>query len=303
MRLGANLTTPVAAKLRISNNTDWGFTSGMVIVHDLMLSGTRVTAVVDWTQRLPVGVDNSLGHLAYEISVDGGATYDYIGGTHSQFFIVMGTPEGYEDNPHVTAKRLDLVTTIAKAEAAALTIAPKISEWLKVNVGFTRTNAAGNDWNLVDSGTDTDCIGLTGLAVKQLQMLGIDAWDSLAHASSDMTVTGREFATINGKHYVLGFHAAEGQNVFEGFFQFRVPGGGFFAAFTVVPSQGPIFESVDPRVPDPDLGANRLAYEVIKQTLARARAGGGDNGQQYWYEVGKLDERLDDTPVPFPGLP
>jgi hypothetical protein len=218
---------------------------------------------------------------------------------------------GFPAQPHVTAGRLNRVTTDLQGIGSAASATSTTSSNTRQLIRFGRGNLGdiGNDpWAVLDNpgivtGGLLDCISLSAITLVQLLQAGVVANLSLAFPTTDLDATSQETSLISGKGSYLDYYLADGAtlNVFEAYL-FLCEGGNATKAYTVAPVFGPydlllpgVVDVCGPNQPPPQ----NLAFSVIGKILLGEQQGRPNpSGRQWW--ISQSDKTAVQGPVPFP---
>jgi hypothetical protein len=255
--------------------------------------------------------------LTWSVSFDGWQTA-LVFTSYQRIFVTLATPAGsagglgFPAQPHVTAARLNKVTTdlqgIASAPSATSTTSSNVHALIPFG-GGSLGDYGGDPWAVLDNprivtGGVLDCISLSAITLVQLLQAGVAANLSLAFPTTDLDATSQEKTRISGKDSKLDFYLSNGisLNDFEAYL-FLCEGASATTAYTVSPLAGPygpllpgVVDVCGPNQPPPQ----NLAFSVIGSVLLGIqKARSNPNGGRQWW-ISLSDGTVVQGPVAFP---
>ncbi len=276
------------------------------------ISFTNGSATVDVQAEgpLPAAIANMDANFTWNISTDGGQSWQTFAGTEHNMFVTLGPAEGFPGAdgvtawPDITAARVDQVTSLFAGETSAENVISAAKQYT-INSFTTGSNGldtayGGNPWAALDAevasgvqiDAQLDCYSLTEITVVQLLQVGIDVSLIPAFATTDgdaLTQETRPDAQNSSVMDWLEFLGADGvtQNVLEAFLTLNLSGQPV-EAHTVWPAAGPLSPWSTTVAGMPSNAAAPLAFTVMYTTLAtiQGSATNANGGQQWWIAHG-----------------
>jgi hypothetical protein len=320
--LAANPSITADAQVRVVTDQSL-LTFPVASVHFDGSSGAVIPTLI--SDHAFAGVISNMNvKLTWSISFDGWQTSTVFATSFQRVFVTLAAPAGFAGGlgfpakPHVTAARLNRVTTdlqgIGSAASATSTTSSNVAKIDFGNNVFGSGSLAdiGSDpWAVLDNpglvtSSGLDCISLSVITLVQLQQAGVAASLSRAFPTTDLDATMSELSVISGRDVTLDFLLSDGatHNEFEAYL-FLYEGGYATNAYTVAPLRGPLdpvpsaLDAFDPLQP---VEPAHLAFSVIGRTLQGTQAlqtpQNPNAGRQWWISIdfGTAVQ----GPVPFP---